>query len=236
LLFPNKSKAKKVYFARSITIELMENSLQISSSLKVWQTQKLPFEPLSFRSLLAKGSLFSLSLAGTLFLNLIPVSATELNFINPTSTDRLNPIDSWFTLAQTTNSRIVATVSMNDIETFLRSTSILYRRESPRVIRFDVASYKMYGLLMNCSQESSGSGCTSILLRSRFKLSGNPSLNLVNEWNRTKLNSRAYIDTDGTIVIESDIQFLGGVSADYLRLNCALFILQVEMFAKHLGL
>ncbi len=52
---------------------------------------------------------------------------------------------------------------------------------------------------------------TNLQLYAAFVADVPPALGAINEWNRTKRYSRAYVDADGDPVIESDIDIKGGV-------------------------
>lgn len=54
----------------------------------------------------------------------------------------------------------------------------------------------------------------------------------VNEWNRDRRFSRAYRDDDGDAVLETDIDFTGGVTEDNLKAWVRLFRDQLIDYAK----
>ncbi len=62
----------------------------------------------------------------------------------------------------------------------------------------------------------------------------NPSMDAINEWNRTKRFSRAYVDTDGDPVIESDLDLEGGITEGAIVEWVRTFNLSVRAFAKML--
>lgn len=60
------------------------------------------------------------------------------------------------------------------------------------------------------------------------------TLSRINEWNKTKRFGRAYLDSDNDPVIEADLDFEGGVTAEAIVRFVALFGQLVESFSDHL--
>ncbi len=60
------------------------------------------------------------------------------------------------------------------------------------------------------------------------------SLADVNEWNKSKRFSRAYIDNEGDPVIESDLDFEGGVTAEAIVQFVKIFAKSVKRFASEI--
>lgn len=164
-------------------------------------------------------------------------SATSIAFLNQQDIRYLQAnIDFQDTiLSQRTSEKIYTTISLDDIEAILQDTDLLYRRESSMTLRFDMGDYKIFAILQNCSDNSRGVGCKGLLLQVLFSISNNQSsLNLVNEWNRTKRGTRAYVDTKKSVVLEGDIDLFTGVSDSYLRSQIVSFLYKVEAFNKYL--
>jgi hypothetical protein len=63
---------------------------------------------------------------------------------------------------------------------------------------------------------------------------GKVSMSRINDWNRTKRFSRAYLDKDGDPVLEADLDFEGGVTTESVARFVALFVQSLESFDKHL--
>ena len=59
------------------------------------------------------------------------------------------------------------------------------------------------------------------------------SLNKVNEWNKQKRFSRAYLDGDGDANVEWDIDLEGGVSLDAVREGIRTFQAVVQVFSQY---
>lgn len=60
------------------------------------------------------------------------------------------------------------------------------------------------------------------------------TLSRINEWNKSKRFGRAYLDNDNDPVIEADLDFEGGVTAEAIVRFVALFGQLVEGFAAHI--
>lgn len=160
-------------------------------------------------------------------------SAASIAFLNQQNIRSLQAnIDFQTTiLSQRTSEKIYTTISLGDIEAILQDTNLLYRRESSTSLRFDMDAYKIFATLQNCSDNSRGVGCKAILLQVLFSPSNNQSsLNLVNEWNRTKRGTRAYVDRDNILVLEGDIDLFTGVSDLYLKSQIVRFLYMVDKF------
>ncbi len=63
---------------------------------------------------------------------------------------------------------------------------------------------------------------------------GKVSISRINDWNRTKRFSRAYLDKDGDPVLEADLDFEGGVTNESVARFVALFVQSLESFDAHL--
>lgn len=63
---------------------------------------------------------------------------------------------------------------------------------------------------------------------------GKVSMSRINDWNRTKRFSRAYLDKDGDPVLEADLDFEGGVTNESVARFVALFVQSLESFDAHL--
>lgn len=74
-----------------------------------------------------------------------------------------------------------------------------------------------------------GSGCTTVQFYAGFKSSGSVAVGKMNEWNRTKRFSRAYLDNDSDPCIEMDVNLdPGGMSR-------ALFLDNLQVWSNSLG-
>ena len=92
----------------------------------------------------------------------------------------------------------------------------------------DGVGYQVY--FRNCS---SNAACEDLNFYAGFSLQ--PSLETINEWNRDKRFSRAYLDEVGDAVIEMDIDLVKGVSPDYLASQVALWPQILAQFSTHIG-
>ncbi|MCU0756991.1 MAG: YbjN domain-containing protein [Xanthomonadales bacterium] len=63
---------------------------------------------------------------------------------------------------------------------------------------------------------------------------GKVSMSRINDWNRLKRFSRAYLDKDGDPVLEADLDFEGGVTNESVARFVALFVQSLASFDEHL--
>lgn len=63
---------------------------------------------------------------------------------------------------------------------------------------------------------------------------GRVSASRINEWNRTKRFTNAYLDKDDDPVIQADLDFEGGVTGESILRFIAMFAQSVEIFAEHI--
>ena len=133
-------------------------------------------------------------------------------------------------LAQKSSARVYQAVNLSILEAIL-GANILSRRESPTMLRFDSGGYKIFTSLQAC-KGSDGSECKGILLQTRFRLSNRPDLAVVNDWNRNKRGSRAYIADNDAVVLESDIDLYGGATEEYIKFKMEYFPIALESFAN----
>lgn len=62
-----------------------------------------------------------------------------------------------------------------------------------------------------------------------------PKQSVINEWNKRRRFSRAYLDEEGNAVIESDLDIEGGVTAGAVREFIKTFLVSVENYAGFVG-
>lgn len=72
--------------------------------------------------------------------------------------------------------------------------------------------------------------CDSLTYSLDFSASPDFTLTIANKWNRDKRYAKAYIDTDGGIVVEYDLAFAGGVTHETVAESARLFDRLVSMF------
>jgi hypothetical protein len=80
-----------------------------------------------------------------------------------------------------------------------------------------------------------GNTCQSLQLHAGFSGSYKAGLNGINEWNRSKKFSRAYLDRENEPHLESDLNLKGGVTEAAIKDFFRIFELSVNAFAYHLN-
>lgn len=117
-------------------------------------------------------------------------------------------------------SEIIERLTLGQTETVLEVVSDRYEEISNRQYLFAMDGCKV--LLFNHGD--------SLQLRARFD--GNHSLSKANEWNEIKRFTRAYVESDGSIVLESDMSLSGGVSFGNIGEFFRLFRISLSVFSK----
>lgn len=117
---------------------------------------------------------------------------------------------------------LVRQMSHEDLKALVQGMGFECERLDDKAFRFELDGYKvvMFNFEKNCQLYA---GFTA-----------NCSLRQINEWNRTKRFSRAYIDDEGDPCVEADLDFEGGVSRDGVKEFIRTFRLSVRQFAKFL--
>lgn len=75
-------------------------------------------------------------------------------------------------------------------------------------------------------------GCQSIQYRSLFRRSERFTLAFVNAWNFEKRFAKAYLDRDGDLVLEWDVDLDGGVTINYVAETISTFQAMLNTFSR----
>lgn len=94
--------------------------------------------------------------------------------------------------------------------------------------RIDDTGYQIY--FRNCTNNRD---CEDLNFYAGF--AARPGLDQINDWNRDKRFSRAYLDELGDAVVEMDLDLVQGVSEDYLAAQMDVWHMVVTEFSAHLG-
>ena len=98
-------------------------------------------------------------------------------------------------------------------------------------IRFDDGSGNSTVFLTGCDSKKR---CQRIQTHSGYSMSNKPTLELINEWNSTKIFSRAYLDEDRDPHLEADLDLDGGVTRNALKEFFRTYRVSVKSFRKHI--
>lgn len=111
-------------------------------------------------------------------------------------------------------------IDNQEMEALVRGMGFDCERLDEKTLKFELDGYKvvLFNYEKNCQ------------LYAGFR--SDCSLRKINEWNRTKRFSRAYIDDEGDPCVEADLDFDGGVSRDAVKEFIRTFRLSVTQFAK----
>jgi hypothetical protein len=108
----------------------------------------------------------------------------------------------------------------NLMASIIQKMDLSFDKVDAKTFRFDLDGYKvvLFNYRNNCQ------------LYAGFR--ADCSIKRVNEWNRTKRFSRAYIDDEGDPCIEADLDFDGGVTDTAVQEFIRTFRLSVRQFAR----
>jgi hypothetical protein len=118
---------------------------------------------------------------------------------------------------------IVTHASAPLIEAVLNEIDAKYSEVDNNSYKFKLKGYKV--VMFNKGKD--------IQLYAGFKAK-RITLSRINEWNKTKRFGRAYLDNSNDPVIEADLDFEGGVTAEAIVRFVALFGQLVEGFAEYI--
>ena len=117
-------------------------------------------------------------------------------------------------------SSVIERLTIGTTEKLLNSISSGYKEIGNRTYVFVVDGVNV--VLVN-----NGS---SLQLRATF--GGNHSLSKANEWNETKRFTRCYVESEGSIVLEADYSFEGGVTPENVGNFFLLFTASLRAFCS----
>lgn len=119
--------------------------------------------------------------------------------------------------------KVVKYASSKLVEGLLEALDLTYEEINDGVYSFKMNGYKV--VLVN-----KGEDIQILAFFSGKKI----TLTRINEWNKTKRFSRAYLDDDGDAVLDADLDFEGGVTGETLLRFLKIFSDSVEAFSEHL--
>ncbi len=110
------------------------------------------------------------------------------------------------------------------------SATLSYQTDSnPKIIgKIDNIPYSIR--FRNCSDKQI---CEDINFRVGFLIK--PTSDIINQWNKSKRFTRAYLDDEGDAIIEMDIILKGGISEANLSEIFSYWRLSLAGFIKHIG-
>lgn len=129
-------------------------------------------------------------------------------------------------------------VTPEQVASILKDTG--YRAEiladkSPQRIRTGIGGRTVLVALYDCQTK----GCSSLQFYAGFRKGPKFNLEYVNEWNSLRRYGKAYLDKDGDLAFEFDVDLDGGVGANYIKEKIFLFerlLSELEKFdAKQSG-
>jgi hypothetical protein len=125
--------------------------------------------------------------------------------------------------ARAQDDKVIKEISYADTERILGTLKIEYDNVSEGTYRFQLAGYKT--LLLSKKK--------NLQLYVSFK--HKTPLVRINEWNRDKRYTRAYIDKEGDPVLEADLDLEGGSSMGAVKELFRTWLASVKLFTAHIG-
>jgi hypothetical protein len=117
----------------------------------------------------------------------------------------------------------ISRMTGDELAAILKEEGYVPKVEKPSVVAMKIEGYKTLLLIADDHE--------SLQAYAAFK-SDKATLHNINEWNKTKRYSRAYIDKDGDPVIELDLDLVGGVQKERIIDFVRTVVISVPAFAK----
>ncbi|WP_295388689.1 YbjN domain-containing protein [uncultured Thiodictyon sp.] len=117
----------------------------------------------------------------------------------------------------------ISRMTGDELAAILKEEGYVAKVEKPSVVTMKIEGYKTLLLIADDNE--------SMQAYAAFK-SDKATLHRINEWNKTKRYSRAYIDKDGDPVIELDLDLVGGVQKERIADFIRTVVISVPAFAK----
>jgi hypothetical protein len=95
-----------------------------------------------------------------------------------------------------------------------------------------ISGIHYFGFFYGCDGKG-GAGCDSLQLRASWTV-GTVSLQHINEWNRTRRFGKAYLEDDGDVALEMEVNLDFGVTYDNLNDTFDWWRIGITEFADHL--
>ena len=119
--------------------------------------------------------------------------------------------------------RAISRMTGDELAAILKEEGYVAKVEKPSVVSMKIEGYKTLLLIADYHE--------SLQAYAAFK-SSKATLQRINEWNKGKRYSRAYIDKDGDPVIELDLDLVGGVQKERIADFIRTVVMSVPPFAK----
>ena len=120
---------------------------------------------------------------------------------------------------------VLTTVSDTRIESILGGMGFDYTKVKDGTYKFELNGYKVLLILENSNTDAQLYFALGDVQTTMAKM---------NEWNKSKRFSRAYMDNDGNPALESDINFDGGVTEENIKTFVKLYRTLMKSFVEHI--
>ena len=89
-------------------------------------------------------------------------------------------------------------------------------------------------IFYNCDLGSEGF-CEDIMFRAAYSLPAGVDLETINAWNADKRFSRAWRDAESDPILETDLDFVGGITRERIVTSLSVWESSVALFEDHIG-
>ncbi|GAB5601521.1 YbjN domain-containing protein [Thermus sp. FJN-A] len=115
---------------------------------------------------------------------------------------------------------VVKGLTPAELEGVLRQARIPYEKTDAMRFRLEMAKLEKVWINLDFCRENR---CGVLTLSAGFTLEEPPDLEDINAWNRDHRFSRAFLEEDGSVWVESDLDLTGGVSLGAVEAFLNLF-------------
>ncbi len=131
---------------------------------------------------------------------------------------------------------IYSLIKADSVESALRRMGLAFERSTdddgdPK-LSFKLATYNVTLFFYSCQEDA---GCESLRLYAGFDLENPPTTETINEWNRTKRYSTAYLNDRDWACLDEDLRISGGVSLDAVEKFILNYRERLTEYARHIG-
>lgn len=149
--------------------------------------------------------------------------------------------DSMVVLEQDVQARLAALdepvyfrMHVDTVAQVLRRMGLSFERgeddEGNPKLTFRLATYQATLFFQDCEAE----GCTNLRIYGGFNMDQPPTVEQINEWNRTKRYATAYLAEDGSVSLDNDFVVKGGVTLAALEDFILNFRDRLSEYAVHI--
>lgn len=118
--------------------------------------------------------------------------------------------------------RIISTMSPQEMATLLQDAGYRAERmasEDPPRVQTGMGGYTVMVFFYDCKEQN----CSALQFWAAFKKVPSFTLDFANRWNIERRYAKAYIDKEGGLALEFDVDLDGAVTPEYIKQKVLLF-------------